>query len=288
MKKFILLLLVFAVVAACQKTDPIAEMEGEASLKSAFIDPADAPNGFHYNLNIIGVKMAKNANMDTDITKVHGKVIFVGLGTKDGSVTTDILLKEGEDFAVLDKNGTDGEAMFQLPPPGYDPYVVDSVYPEGEEPNTVSDYSVYVRPLGKPGGWATITTCAELVDSTSLVEMIAKPADRKEIMNLMDGAAYCSVEQVGKKITERKKGKSEFINVTAELTSIVFMITLYDDGDIILGTYYVRVPIFDEMIQNEYWKYDNNGLKLLQVRFYWTGTDVSLSDGGWNNLPPED
>ena len=41
---------------------------------------------------------------------------------------------------------------------------------------------------------------------------------------------------------------------------------------------YVRVPIFDDIIENEYWEYDNNKLKLLQVRFYPVGTDVSLAD----------
>jgi len=53
------------------------------------------------------------------------------------------------------------------------------------------------------------------------------------------------------------------------------------DGTIIVE--YVRVPIFDDIIQGEYWEYDNNKLKLLQVRFYPVGTDVSLADdpGSW-------
>jgi len=35
-------------------------------------------------------------------------------------------------------------------------------------------------------------------------------------------------------------------------------------------------------LENEYWEYDNNGLKLLQARFYPIGTDVSEAD---SNLP---
>ena len=48
---------------------------------------------------------------------------------------------------------------------------------------------------------------------------------------------------------------------------------------------YVRVPIFDDIIQGEYWDYDNTGgLKLCQLRFYpGVSTDVSEHDGSWNN-----
>src|SRR5262245_23826633 len=62
-----------------------------------------APSGQHYNLNIIGTTAKK---MEVD----NGNVIFVPLAGK-----TKISLLEGDDFQVLDKNGTDGEAVFQLP-----------------------------------------------------------------------------------------------------------------------------------------------------------------------------
>jgi len=50
-----------------------------------------------------------------------GDVIFVDLGTKTGKpVTTNIMLSQSAygTFAVLDKNGTDGQAAFQLRAPG--------------------------------------------------------------------------------------------------------------------------------------------------------------------------
>lgn len=106
-----------------------------------------------YSLNIIGVPGDKYADMDNN----SGHRIFVPLSGK-----AKIELVEGYDFAVLDANGTDGPAQFQLPNPGLDPYPAD----EKGNAKTASNYSVYVRPLGKPGGWATITTCAELLDST--------------------------------------------------------------------------------------------------------------------------
>ncbi|HSQ48860.1 MAG TPA: hypothetical protein VLL96_04155, partial [Candidatus Deferrimicrobiaceae bacterium] len=94
-----------------------------------------APNGAHYNLNIIGTK-EKNGDMTGG-----GNVIFVKLWGAD----TRINLVKGDDFAVLDKDGTDGSATLQL----MDPY-----------PGTTTDaaYRIYVRALGKPGGFIGMTT----------------------------------------------------------------------------------------------------------------------------------
>ncbi len=97
-----------------------------------------APSGDHYNLNLIGVPKNKTAEM----TNNDGHRIFVPLWGK-----TKILLQEGATFNVLDANGTDGAAKFQLPNP--DP-----------DNDGVTVYSVWVRAVGKPGGKATLATCA--------------------------------------------------------------------------------------------------------------------------------
>ncbi|MGA0238845.1 MAG: hypothetical protein ACO3PD_10640, partial [Acidimicrobiales bacterium] len=73
--------------------------------------------------------------------------------------------------------------------------------------------------------------------------------------------------------------------VTAELTSIVVNVTVDVDGDTTDTTddqyeVTVRIPIFDDALQNEYWEYDNNGLRLAQVRFYEECIDVSILDAG--------
>jgi len=130
-----------------------------------------APNGAHYNLNIIGVPKSKSADMSGN----QGHRIFVPLQGK-----TKILLAEGPDFQVLDANGTDGSAKFQLPNP--DP-----------ENDGVTAYSVYARSLGKPGGSAQITACA--IDPVTLEEV-------------------CSTESI---LMVREKGGSKFVNVSAEL-----------------------------------------------------------------------
>ena len=129
--------------------------------------------GNHFTLNIIGVQNPKTADMDSDTGK--GSTIFVNLGSKEdgGNVhskiglvesgSADAPMVEPDEFAVLDKNGTDGDgALFALPNPQLDPYIVGE---DLTDVDTDSYYSIYVRPLGKPLGYATITTCAELVDS---------------------------------------------------------------------------------------------------------------------------
>ena len=104
-----------------------------------------APNGAHYNLNIIGVPKGKTA----DMTGGDGHRIFVKLDGK-----TKINLAPGTDFLVTDANGTDGSASFTLP---------DDVS---------STYTVWARALGTPGGKVTITTCAELYVDGLLYEEV--------------------------------------------------------------------------------------------------------------------
>jgi hypothetical protein len=103
-----------------------------------------APSGAHYNLNIIGVPKDKSA----DFNGGNGGRIFVDLV---GSTKID--LTEGS-FNVLDANGTDGTAKFQLPNP--------------DNGSGQLAYSVWVRALGKPGGSASMTSCfTELSTATT-------------------------------------------------------------------------------------------------------------------------
>jgi len=224
-----------------------------------------APQGAHeYQLNILGSSV-KNPPMDGS----SGHRIFVLLEGK-----SKINLIEGDDFAVLDANGTDGNgASFQMPLPGLDAYIVG----DPGDADVESSYSVFVRSLGKPGGWATITTCADVVDST-----FGGLLSGQDINILNRAGAFgglCSIEQVGQEITMRAAGQPKFSNVTAALLTIVFEVEIDEDGDgIVDDTVQVRVPIFDDSLENEYWEYDNNGLRLLQVRFYDCSTNVETGE----------
>jgi len=180
-----------------------------------------APNGAHYNLNIIGVPKGKTASM----TDSSGHRIFVPEVGK-----CKINLSQG-DFQVLDGNCTDGPAEFQLPNP--DP-----------TNSGITVYSVWARALGKPGGSSKTSTCADLVTTD--------PVTGETITT-----NYCSVYTL---TLTRQKGKSSFGDVSRYLLYIYADL----DGDGVLERY----PLFDPALQGYFWEYDNNGLKLVQLRFY--------------------
>lgn len=208
-----------------------------------------APAGAHFNLNIIGVKLDKKEDFDANNENGIGHRIFVRLNHDDGSqngkkfsdiskINKILLTPDDTDpqtFAVLDANATDSDgALFQLP--------VD----------VATEYQVWARPLGKPGGWSELNTCA--VDP-----------DTDEV--------FCSTQS---SVFLRTKGKQSFENVSEELltASIVVDPELNPDLAACLGVTEVsevQVNLFDGCLQDYFWDYDNHGLKLLQLRFYPVG-----------------
>ena len=193
-----------------------------------------APSGEHYNLNIIAVSHPKSGDLTGG-----GNVIFVNLGTKTTAVTTKIMLDQSAVagvFAVVDKDGTDGEARFLAP---------------GARPATP-----WARALGKPYGEGTLTTCA--------TDVTGVPAIRA-------GDICLSLSEV----FVRGTGKSSFRNVTSNLTTISLDPVL--DAAAVDACGGTTVNLFDGCLEGYFWKYDNNGLKLLQLRFYPGGVLVRAS-----------
>jgi len=134
-----------------------------------------APSGPHYNLNIIGVQNPKTANM----TNTDGHSLFVPLQGQ-----CKINLQQGA-FSVLDRNCTDGSALFQLPNP--DPT---------NSGQTV--YSVWSRALGKPGGSSSTQTC---------------------FLDTSTNETFCSIYQA---VLVRSSGKSSFSNVSQQLLYVYY------------------------------------------------------------------
>src|SRR5262245_45790080 len=107
-----------------------------------------ALSGAHYNLNILG----KENCAGDDLTGSQRHTIQVLLHFQDnpnGTLATqldkrnNILLVADIDFHVMDGNACAGDgASFAMPT------------------NTATAYTVWARALGKPGGGATMTTCA--------------------------------------------------------------------------------------------------------------------------------
>src|SRR5919202_2886704 len=104
-------------------------------------------------------------------------------------------------------------------------------------------YSVWARALGKPGGSSSTQTC--FVDTST-------------------NETYCSIYQ---SVVVRSSGKSSFSNVSQQLLYVYYC-------DAATGKI-VRSPLFASPLYQYYWSYQNNGLKLAQLRFYQTSTTVA-------------
>lgn len=303
MKKLLALTLLVG-LAACadQPTAPDAATSDIAASQNPYAN--GFPQGAHdYKLNIIGVPKDKTAEMDNN----NGRRIFVqlnggqkvcvddadwtayllmvgaplidnpyqctpeewdealngGRGKNTGGWdaldrVNKILLTPNQDdiFRVLDANATDRNgAEFTMP---------DDVY---------TSYRVYARALGKPGGKAAITLCANETDETVDGEY---PDDVE---------TWCSINQA---VLEREKGQPKAEDVTDALFTMTILVDFADmeleekdyqlagcfasEGLLSVGqnldTQVFDVPIFHSCFEDYFWNYDNNGLKLLQLRFY--------------------
>lgn len=111
------------------------------------------------------------------------------------------------------------------------------------ENDGVTSYSVWARALGKPGGKSTTTPCAT---------------------DVITGDLFCSTYSM---VMVRNTGSSKFTNVSSMLLYVYA--DLNGDGTL------ERYNLFNDALKDYYWNYDNNGLKLVQLRFYDISTNIN-------------
>src|SRR5262249_31228229 len=110
-------------------------------------------------------------------------------------------------------------------------------------------YQIWARAVGTPGGWAKVLTCA--ADSFLASTVCTSPDQTNYIYT-----------------PTRTPGKSTFQNVTAPLTTISLDAPITcNDGTTLKST----ISLFDPCLINYFWQYTNNGLRVLQIRFYYQG-----------------
>jgi hypothetical protein len=198
----------------------------------AFAQVGQGLSGPHYNLNIIGVPQDKTV---PDMTDSNRHTIFVPLQSGgDIGRNVKIFYIAGDHFEVLDGNATDdNEATIMVP----------------SEPLGDLCYNVYAFALGKPFGNAIVTA------ECTIDGLIGSCAD----------ALLLDSFQV-----ERKKGPPKQVNI-----SDIFRATgcvdlggvagVCDTGDLQFNNVWIfNIP----QLLEYFWDYDNNGLKLMQIRFY--------------------
>jgi hypothetical protein len=284
MRRTTLTLAAIALLAACADgptTAPNTAL-GESPLSAL---GNGYPQGAHdYQLLIIGVPKDKTADMDNN----NGHRIFVQLESDNvvndpGGKNNNQLAKGGgndqnhiylcnstngendvrdsrcdtwrathqDDFGVIDANATDGDgAIFGIPDPCADADALTPCDPS---------YSIWARAL-TPQGSATITTCADETDAG------------------FDGADDVWCGSNGITLYGQGNGKKAF-----EITDNLLYMTITVDGATnpelatCLGistetSTTLDVYLFDNCFENYFWNYNNNGLKLLQLRFFHSDT----------------
>ena len=199
----------------------------------AFAQVGQGLNGPHYNLNFIGVPKDKTV---PDMTDSNRHTIFVPLQSGgDVSRQVKIYYLPGTEFRVLDGNATnDNTATIEVP-------------------SSLSGdlcYDVYAFALGKPTGNAVVQ--AECIIDDLL------------------GSCTDALLQNSFSVT-RTKGKPHRENISDVFRATgcvdVNGSTICDAGDL----QFTNVWIFNvPQLEEYFWDFDNNGLRLMQTRFYET------------------
>lgn len=229
-----LLLLSAGLIVSCSKEDIESPelMWSNAKSDNGVDNGNGTPDGVYFNLNIIGVEKGKT----TDMTGEDG-LLFVGF---EG--LTEINLTQGDDFRVVDADGTDGAAGFVLPNPD----------PDGDG---TTAYSIWVRHFGT-GGNATSAFCVNMDKSGEAT------TDREGYYQV------CSTDPLSVENSSLSVPLVE--DISMDLLTVSFETEIYITN---AGGNEVTIPagrhaIFDEIFEDYLWYYDTNGLRVLQLRFY--------------------
>ncbi len=188
-------------------------------------------SGPHFNLNIIGVPKDKTVPSMTDTSR---HTIFVPLQT-NGETPRAIKINyiAGDSFQVLDGNATDdNEATIMVP----------------HEDLGDLCYDVYAVGLGKPNGYAIVNASCAWDDTVT------------------SGTTCQDALLLDQFTVERDKGKPKPQDISDVFRASGCIDT---DGDLACDISFTNVWIFNiPQLLEYFWDYDNNGLKLMQVRFY--------------------
>ena len=210
----------------------------------AFAQVGKGLSGAHWNLNIIGVPKDKTV---PSMTGSNRHVIFVPLQSGgDVSRQVKIYFERGVGFKVIDGNATDdNEAILQVP------YESCADLTQGCE--ELLSFDVYAVGLGKPFTGAIVE--AECTYS----EDVAPDATCTDTLLM------------GSFEVNRQKGKPQPVNIT-DVFRASGCLDISGDGECNAGDLeFSNLWIFNiPQLVDYWWDYDNNGLKLMQVRFYET------------------
>jgi hypothetical protein len=205
------------------------------------------PGEKEYQVNIIGVPKSKKP----DMTNTSGHRIFVPLRdttkiymTGDTDPETDGL-QCGNSFSVVDANGTDGSAELVVP--------CTNVNVDSTDPGICFD--VYATPLGTPDGKAQVDVVCTFDDTVAETDIDEGSCEDVPLGSFDFELVRNSGAPVRKDITNFMRASGCF-DTDGSGTC--------DSGEKTFN----NIWIFNlEALQEYFWEYDNQGLRLSQVRF---------------------
>jgi hypothetical protein len=273
-------------LAACenQPTKPSTQSATQSTQEMSALGNDFPQPGHDFNLHIIGVPKDKSATMDNNngrrifvqlesdnvVTNPGGKNNHLGKGggddqnhiylcnsTNDEGDSTDPRCADygnPDNWGVIDANATDGDgALLAVPDP-----CAGNDSTDGCDPR----WAVWARAVAGQGS-ATITTCAD---------------EDYEYDGEKDTWCGDNGITIGTNHGRKAQDVSDnllFMTITVddaldpELAACIEGGPTADATDELPDTY--DVYLFDRCFQDYFWNYDNNGLKNLELRFYWEG-----------------
>jgi len=262
--------------AACAGDHPTDPQNGnlQTNLGNNFPQP-----GFDFKLNLIGVPQDKSAAMDNnngrrifvlldadnEVTNPGGKNnhlskgggndqnhIYLCNSTNDEGDSTDprcAAYGNPDNWGVIDANATDGDgALLAVPDPCVGDDSTDGCTPR---------YAIWAR--ARAGGEAFVTTCAtedEEFDGSQDTwcgdnGILLYPTHGRKAQDVSDALLFMTIQVDD--------------SVDPELAACIDPGADGTDG----APDEYDIYLFDRCFEDYFWNYDNNGLKNLELRFYW-------------------
>jgi hypothetical protein len=205
-------------------------------------------------LNIIAFEQCPDGEfLNSNRHQIAVKANYSGNARDKTAKINKIFLKKGEDFWVQDGNACDDGANFYLPIT--DANCSDCGDPDGEL--TYTEYEVYSRLVGQPGGKVTVTSCVEVI----MIDPITGDETAESLCSVSDNI------WVETRIVGSGKEQNKWTNVSAELLTVC----VDTDGD---GTCDKRVGLFDSYGEDYWWNWGTHGRPHVQLVF------VPMRSGG--------
>ena len=201
-----------------------------------------------FMLNVIAFEQCPSGDfLNSNRHQIAVQANYAGHASNKTAKVNKIFLKKGEDFWVQDGNACDNSAKFYLP-------ITDANCSNcgdlGVEP-AFTEYEVFSRLVGQPGGKVTVTGCVEviMIDPITLVETA------ESLCSVGDDNVWVETRIVG-----RGKEQNKWDNVSTELLTVC----VDTDGD---GICDKRVGLFDSFGEDYWWNWGAQGRPHVQLVF---------------------